>query len=121
MCGLLDKLNPFGGSSGGSAAAQSSSTAAQSSTVNVATNIDTRDVAKAIAALAGANVATGAAQAHAALTGQAIAAAATVQAAQITAAAQSSQSVYIIGGAIIAALGLLFTAGIIKVPRALRA
>ena len=104
-----------GGSKGGTAASTSSSRSSQSSTVNVTTNVDTRDVANAIAALAQEQQ-----QASSlALLGSLAGAGATVQAARIT--ANSGPSVYVIGGAIVAILGLLFTAGAIKLPRSLRA
>jgi hypothetical protein len=112
MCG-----NPFSSSSGGSSASQSASTSQQSVQVNVSTpvNISTGDLSDAIKALAQTRVQS----AQYALLGSVAGAAATVKAAQI--AAGSGPNLYVVGGAIIAVLGLLFTAGIVKVPRALRA
>src|SRR5690348_12670443 len=111
MCDLND-LNPFGGgSSGGSAQSASTSQSAQSTTVNVSTPVNlavnTSDLAHALEVLSGQQFAS-----------SVVSAAATVQAAKI--AANAGPNVYVIGGAIIAVLGLLFTAGIIKVPKGLR-
>jgi hypothetical protein len=102
----------FGGSSGSSSS--STSTNSTSVTVNPTTtfNLDTADLANAITALAGA-------QAEGAVYTANTAAAAQVQAASIT--ANAGPSLYEIGGAIIAILGLLLAAGIIKIPRGLQA
>jgi hypothetical protein len=109
--------NPFSGGSGGQAASTSTAQSAQSTTVNVSTpiNIDTADLADALKALSGAQQQ----EAEAQLAGSLANAGATVQAAQI--AAHAGPSIYVIGGAIVAVLGLLLTAGVVKVPRALRA
>lgn len=120
MCKALDPLGIFGGggSSGGQAASTSTSTAGQSVTVNNSTSIDTRDIANALATMAAANSVTSAQAAHLQLAGAVAQAAATVQAAQIT---NSGQSFYLVAGAIVGVLGLLLTAGIIKVPRSWKA
>jgi len=105
--------NPFGG---GGSKSSSTSAAANATTVNVSTpvNINTADLADAIKALSAAQ------QQGAKLQeiGSLEQASATVQAAQITA---KGNSVWLVGGAIVAVLGLAFTAGAIKLPRSLRA
>ncbi len=105
--------NPFGG---GGSKSSSTSAAANATTVNVSTpvNINTADLADAIKALSAAQQ-QGAKLQEIGSLGQA---AATVQAAQITA---KGNSVWLVGGAIVAVLGLAFTAGAIKLPRSLRA
>lgn len=118
---ILDPAGVFSGGGGGKATSTAGATSSQSSTTNVTVpiTVDNADLANAITALSGREAASAQVQAHAQLTGQALTAAATVQAAQIAASAQPS--FYIIGGVIIAVLGLAFTAGLIKLPRGLRA
>jgi hypothetical protein len=119
---ILDPAGVFsGGSGGGKAVSTAGATSSQSVTTNVSVpiTVDNADLANAITALSGREAASAQVQAHAQLTGQALTAAATVQAAQIAASAQPS--FYIIGGVIVAVLGLAFTAGLIKLPRGLRA
>ncbi|HEY3917737.1 MAG TPA: hypothetical protein VGL83_08080 [Stellaceae bacterium] len=122
--------SPFGGSGGGGSSATSTSQAANTTTVNVETNtslaVDTSSLADAIRTLAGtqASTAQGAqqtAQQAAVLNflGQQTLAEGNVQAAEIAASAGPSWPVII--GAIVAVLGLLFTIGVIKLPRGLKA
>jgi hypothetical protein len=109
--------NPFSGGGGGSAST-STSASSNATTVNVSTpvnlSVDTSDLSAAIHALSGAQQQ----EAEAQLAGSLANAGATVQAAKIAA---SGQSLYVIGGAIVAILGLGFTSGAIKLPARLRA
>jgi hypothetical protein len=116
----LQALNPFGGggSSGGQAASTSTATAGQTTNVSVTTpvnvstslSVNTSDLADAIKALAGSQLA-----------GQALQSEATVQAADITAQAQATPSPAVIIGVFVGIVGLLFTTGFLKLPRDLRA
>ena len=106
--------NPFSG--GGKTASTAAASSSNATTVNVSTpvNIDTADLADAIKALSAAQQQGARLQAIGAVAN----AEATVQAAQITA---KGSDFWLVGGAIVALLGLAFTAGAVKLPRSLRA
>ena len=104
---------------GGSSSSTSTSASSNSTTVNVTptTNINTADLADAIKALAGSQSAGAVLNAAGQVQAAQYRALGDVVAAQAAAGPSSSTIIFIL----IAAIGVAFTAGVIKLPRSLRA
>jgi|SRR5579883_1484787 len=111
--------DPCGGGKSSSSSAQAGST--NQTTVNVSTpvNIDTTDLAQALEALAGAQVQQASINNAGRIEASIIAAEGQVASAQVAAHAGPSTTTIIL--VVVAVAGLAFTAGLIKLPRGLRA